>query len=350
MRILIVGYFGYENGQIDGQTIKTRSVYELISTALPECTLDYYDTQAFQNNKVSILSLLKALWYTDVLVYLPGLRNLTLLFPIIHLICRLRAISMVNIVVGGWLAEFLSARPNFQSKFKSFDSILVETRGLENILQEKFNLTNVKQFPNFRIQDFTPKPVASETFRIVFMARVTMLKGIKSLLDYAEYILQQKEGVLRPMIIDFYGPIDSEIKEWFLEEIAKYQFVSYKGVTEPSLVHEVLQNYDVLVLPTKYPGEGFPGTVVDAYISGIPVIVSEWKYLPEAVLPGKTGFIYSLDRPFDLFNYLNLLSKDHALLSLMKKHAIESSRDYSKEKALTILVPILNKIKEKKPQ
>lgn len=54
---------------------------------------------------------------------------------------------------------------------------------------------------------------------------------------------------------------------------------------------EVLKNYDALLFPTYYEGEGFAGTIIDAFAAGLPVIASDWKYNSEIIKQGITGVI-----------------------------------------------------------
>ena len=84
-------------------------------------------------------------------------------------------------------------------------------------------------------------------------------------------------------------------KDVFFNKIKNITMLNYLGVVQPTDVYSTFSNYDLSVLPTKYPGEGFPGTVLDSYISAVPVIVSNWRHLPEFVKHGKTGFIFNLD-------------------------------------------------------
>ena len=41
--------------------------------------------------------------------------------------------------------------------------------------------------------------------------------------------------------------------------------VIYKGAVQPQDIYNVLSASDVLVLPTYYPGEGYPGIIIEAY-------------------------------------------------------------------------------------
>ena len=93
----------------------------------------------------------------------------------------------------------------------------------------------------------------------------------------------------------------------------------------------VLSEYDALVLLTRYEGEGFSGSILDAYISGIPVLVTDWLFLPEFVDEGETGFVV---KDVDQFiEKVKLLANDKVLLKAMKQNAVAKSQEFSAEKA-----------------
>ena len=49
-KILVLGYFGLQTNQLDGQTVKTRDLYRLVSQEFDN--VEYYDTEDFKINKL----------------------------------------------------------------------------------------------------------------------------------------------------------------------------------------------------------------------------------------------------------------------------------------------------------
>ena len=81
-----------------------------------------------------------------------------------------------------------------------------------------------------------------------------------------------------------------------------------------------LINYDVMLLPTEIYTEGFPGSILDAYIAGIPVIATEWKHSHEFIDDKFTGFIVPFGDCQNEFNDKILtLYNDRELLLQMKQ-------------------------------
>ena len=54
-----------------------------------------------------------------------------------------------------------------------------------------------------------------------------------------------------------------------------------------------LTSFDVFVLPSRY--EGFPLSIVEAMLAGVPVVSTDVGSVPEAVLPGRTGLLVQPD-------------------------------------------------------
>lgn len=62
-------------------------------------------------------------------------------------------------------------------------------------------------------------------------------------------------------------------------------YIRYGGSVPFDKSVNVLKDYFALLFPTYYEGEGFAGTLIDAYSAGAPVIVIafDWKYNSELV-------------------------------------------------------------------
>lgn len=320
-RILVLGYFGYLTNQLDGQTVKTRDVYRLAKEQSREYSVDYFDTQDLKKNKLLIFRMFWKVIHCDTLFYLPAQNNLKVFFPIIFVFSRLFRFKIHYFVVGGWLREYLTNRPMHRCMLRRIDGIHAETKRLKDELEEYYSFKNVDIFPNFRFFDFEPKYSESNKLRIVFMARVMKQKGIDWIFKLAEHIATNK--LQEKYSITFYGPETEEDKEYFENNVAKYEFVEYLGSLQPKEIYETLSQYDVMLLPTHFYTEGLPGSVVDAYISGIPVIVTEWKHSHEFVDDGKSGFIVPFENgKQQMIDRVISLEKDRNLLRSMKANAL----------------------------
>lgn len=167
------------------------------------------------------------------------------------------------------------------------------------------------------------------------MARMNQKKGLDTIFEFGDYL--NKIGENR-VLFDFYGPLAIGEENWISNNIAKYPFMKYVCTLQPNEIYSVLNQYDVMLLPTHYFTEGFPGSILDAYISGIPVIVTEWEYAHEFVDDNHSGFIVPFFNPLnDIIRKIDILLNEPDLLFDMKLNAIEKSKQYSSIVAWRIL-------------
>lgn len=325
--ILVLGYFGYVTNQLDGQTVKTRDIRRLLEEQ-DAGEVDFYDTQQFRVSKMSIFSMFAKVCRCDSLVYLPAHGNLKYIFPVIFLLSKIFGVKIDYFVVGGWLSEYLKNLPLHRRMLHHIKGIHVETQKLRTDLERNYGLKNVDIFPNFRFFDFTPDRKDSSRLRLVFMARINKMKGLDWIFNLAEYISKHK--LQSDISITFYGPIYPEDEEYFRTEVEQYDFVEYKGALQPEDIYPTISQYDVMLLPTHYYTEGLPGSVVDAYISGVPVIVTEWKHAHEFVDDGKSGFIIPFENGEDeLIEKVLYLRNNPGVLSELQEYALKKREEFT---------------------
>ena len=335
--ICILGAFGFRSTSFDGQTIKTRNLLSLLQKE--KINVNFFDTQDFKYNKLSIIKMFWIIMRCKVLYYLPAQNNLQYLFPAIFWVSKLFHTKIHYFVVGGWLAEFLKDKPHHSKKLAKIAGIHSETEFLKSTLEREYGFNNVDVFPNFRITDFKPNTYHEDgKLHLVFMARILKMKGLDLVFLLGDSII--KQGLEDQITIDFYGPQqndDDDIK-FFNQNIIKYSFMKYYGPLEPSDINITLEKYDAMLLPTHFYTEGLPGSILDAYISGIPVIVTKWKHATEFVENGETGIIIPFeDNGNALSDAVMHLFNNPVLLEKMKEKARNKWHEFSSEKAWDLL-------------
>lgn len=335
--ICVLGAFGFRFPSYDGQTIKTQNLLTLLQDK--GVNVGYFDTQDFKVNKLSVLRMGWKVMTCKMLYYLPAQNNLTYLFPIIYWLSRVFHTRIHYFVVGGWLVELLADKPRHRRKLSKITGIHCETQFMKSTLEKEYGFNNVDVFPNFRINDFHPKAHHEENkLRLVFMARIIKMKGLDLMFELENKIIER--GLQEQISIDFYGPQqnDDGDVEYFNINLAKYPYMNYYGPLVPEDIYTTLEKYDVMLLPTHFYTEGLPGSILDAYISGIPVIVTKWKHATEFVDDGKSGIIIPFeDDGSALFAAVIRLFEDTALLNQMKGFAQEKWHEFSSEKAWELI-------------
>ena len=345
LRILVLGYFANTTKRLDGQIAKTKEIYNLISIHNKDkWQLDCFDTELFKYKKWAVIILFLKLLLCDRLIYLPGQNNLRKFGKLLYYYQRLRNFSVIYIGIGGWLVDFLVQNPSYVKIFRRYTSIMVENSSVVENLKSVYNFTNAICVPNFRIHNYIPQLNNSNArkFRIVFMSRIMRDKGIDTVFAIIENL--KEYGFLEKVELMFYGPLSKKKEEqlYFEENLAKYNNVQYGGVLQMNDIYITLNKYDVMLFPSRYEGEGFPGAILDAFISGIPVIASNWKYNSSIIQSGYNGIICSHNDIQEYIDALKILMLDKEILLKMKVNAYESSQKYSSDEVWKELSLLLN--------
>lgn len=197
-------------------------------------------------------------------------------------------------VVGGSLHIRIKNSVYDIDNYRDLKAIYVQGQSMVAVMNE-LGLNNVFFVPNSKYIDFVPKkPIKQdEVTHFVFLSRIEEYKGCDDIIKCVD-ILNDK-GYRGKYDITFYGKTTDELdySEKFQKEVDEHSEVSYKGLLNlrDTSNYEELASYDVMLFPTYWMGEGFPGAIVDAYIAGLPVIASDWNLNREVVEEGKTGWI-----------------------------------------------------------
>ena len=99
--------------------------------------------------------------------------------------------------------------------------------------------------------------------------------------------------------------------------------------------YDLLSSYHVMLFPTYWKGEGFPGVLIDAFISGLPVIATDWAYNKEIVNHGETGFIIPTRDSEALTKVANNCIKNQEELLVMRAKSQQHAMDFDTRKILT---------------
>ena len=195
-------------------------------------------------------------------------------------------------VVGGNLAQRVKDGVYKIKILQHLRKIIVQGKSMVADLNQ-IGLNNVIYIPNSKPITFTPKieqKKDGEKYRFVFLSRVNPYKGIKEIIE-AVNLLNEK-GLRDQYVVDFYGSIDILYKNEFEQLISTYENIEYKGYLNllNSEGYKILSEYDVMLFPTYWEGEGFPGIVIDANIAGLPIIATDWNLNSEVIKDKETGY------------------------------------------------------------
>ena len=244
--------------------------------------------------------------------------------PLIWLICKVRHRPLVVRVFGGDFNAKYVLLPRLKKKIVEYsilkaDMLLLQTRELVRCFSD---VSNVRWFPTTRNMPSRVRPTRKKCRRLVFVGQLRKEKGIQEIVDASKLFL---EGVS----VTIFGPKMVGLDITF----DKIQNIEYAGVIEPDTVPIILQNYDMLLFPSYYEGEGYPGIVIEALQLGLPVISTNWKALPEIIEDGKSGLLVKPRSVTDLVNAVNTVVRDDKLFMRLTRGACERGEVFRSSKA-----------------
>ena len=91
---------------------------------------------------------------------------------------------------------------------------------------------------------------------------------------------------------------------------------------------DTLKYYFALLFPTRYYTEGVPGTIIDAYAAGLPVIASKWESFNDVIDQDVTGYGYRFADVEELTDLLTRIAKDPEMVTSLKKNCIDKAKYY----------------------
>ena len=112
-----------------------------------------------------------------------------------------------------------------------------------------------------------------------------------------------------------------------LKELKNVKYEGFLNLTNVSGYCK-LSSFDVMLFPSYWAGEGFPGVVIDAYIAGIPIIASDWNLNKEVVNDGKTGYIIKTKDVQLLYDAMLSFIKGEVNLKEMRKYCAKYAYNY----------------------
>jgi glycosyltransferase involved in cell wall biosynthesis len=342
LSVLVCGNYGYRTCQIDGQTIKTRVLKEAFVEAMGEAHVREADSSTVSRFPIRFLcEVRKGFMECSQVVMLPGRRGLQMFLPLFLHWKRKWNRPLQYVVIGGWLPDLLGKKAWLRHRCAQLDGIYVETTAMAEALSG-LGLRNVRVLPNFRKFNRNLKREYAPTvtpLKLVFYSRVIREKGVEEAIAAVQR-LNATYGTEPRAVLDVYGPVPDCYRLELQRLLLQSQHVYYRGVLAPGNACDTLQAYDLMLFPTYYEGEGFPGALVDACISGLPVIASDWKYNRGIVKEGRTGVLARVHSVEDLVAHMETFIAYPARILAMRQHCLEEAKHYHVEQAVERLLGI----------
>ena len=251
--------------------------------------------------------------------------------PLVTWIAKLLGKSCSLRIFGGNLDTFLASRNSleklmFKAALSNVQAIFLQTKRLASDFEIKGKthwLPTCREAARGGIKNPFKR-------RFVYFGHIRKEKGIHDILAASQLIGAEYR-------IDFYGQLIGVTH-------AEFNGVTccYMGVLKREEVQQAISEYDVLLLPSYWRGEGYPGVIVEAFSVGVPVVVSNLKNLVEMVTDGDNGFIVPAKDPKSLADAM--MKFDENNYPDFSANARKSFAHYDCEKVYGNYIEILREI------
>ena len=247
--------------------------------------------------------------------------------------------SLHYVVVGGWLIHFLKKHPFIGACLKKFTGIYVETIVMKHA-REELGFENIILMPNFKpLTPVAPEQLTEQNqapFRFCTFSRVMKEKGIDDAVDAVRAVNARFGKSM--CTLDIFGQIDPGQVEWF-ENLQKTfpTEIRYCGVINYEQSVEVLKDYFALLFPTEFFTEGVPGTIIDAYAAGVPVVAAKWESFADVIDDGVTGIGYPFGKQACLKEVIATIVNHPEIANGMKANCLQKADRYLLDNVIDIL-------------
>lgn len=264
--------------------------------------------------------------------FLGNMRDLIIYF----LIRRSLGVTYIHMLGGAGMKEILSGT-GWQKKINSYfmkklAGVIVEGPVNYETFEKVIPKEKIHIVPNFA-EDFlfaTDEEINKkfdnlETIQILYLSNLIPGKGYDELVD-AYLSLSKKEQT--KIVLKFVGGFESqESEQAFTEKIKNSSNINYLGkFIDGEEKRELYCKSHVFCLPTYYPFEGQPISILEAYATGCVVITSNHSGIPFIFKDKENGFIVEKKSILSLSNALKQLT--------LQKHGLKKIAFHNRDVAL----------------
>lgn len=181
------------------------------------------------------------------------------------------------------------------------------------------NFATDESFLNYN--ELKTKRTHNGNISIVYLSNLIKSKGYIDLLD--AYLLLDKSH-RESIVIHFAGGFeDEEQKKEFLNKIEPLSNIHYHGVVKGNAKRELFATSDIFCLPTYYPYEGQPISILEAYAAGCTVLTTDHSGIFDVFTPGINGMEVERNDPESIRDAIVTLGESNLLL---RKYSVTNAR------------------------
>ena len=318
-----INLFGSLPPPIGGTTVAlSELIYAMESKGLELEVTNLSNFKSMRKIPLLLINIIKVVRNTDIVTIHVAINKLLYFGTLLRVLCFMfRKPYIVRRFGGICISELPWYKRIFLTYvYRGASTVLCETKGQ---LKEARKMSKTALwFPNARHSLPDVKIKDNMLKKFVYISQIKKDKGVFELLNCFKKLSAMNSGI----VLEYYGPLFDGIKESDLVS----DFSSYCGVLEPDKVSNVLIDADVLVLPTYYSGEGYPGIIIESLMTATPVITTQWKAIPE-IVDSSCSLLVEPQNLNDLFEKMQMLIRESKHLNKLRFGAHQMSKKYTIE-------------------
>ena len=296
-RIVFIGCIGSKE-QFAGELTKNKIIIEKLSEYCDNNKKQLTCIDTYRSNH-SLIKKIKVIFKVIYFIFFSINSQFVISTSPVNIYSLLRGFNIcpfhhdiTYMAVGGVLGRLLLEHKFDSKRFRKIKRITVEG----NLIKEQLNkcgFSNVIVTGNHKHINKLPKIEKYNDSKIHFMffSRITKIKGCDLIIECIKEL--NDTGYKDKYQVDFYGKVLDTYHSTFTSFVESTPNVYYKGTVDLSDFNSymILAKYHYMLFPTIFSEEGFPGVIIDSYISGVPIIASDWNLNTEYIINGYTGII-----------------------------------------------------------
>ena len=327
-KVLMITCLNTSKEKFDGERIKCTLIYNSLKkfTDLDVINLSVY--KVINTIKIFFKALFLEKKYEYVVISKDA-HGANIIQKILRL-GRYPSSRIVYFEIGPFLYDRILNGSIKKETFINDKLIVVETNSMKEELKE-VGFERIGVFPNFKPicrVPFNEQKYPKEVLKLVYLSRIEEPKGIYDLINCLSVLNKDKTM----FILDVYGRPQNAEEEKKIKDLSnKYKFVRFLGMLEVGSEgsYKQLSQYDLHVFPTKYR-EGFPGSIIDFFIAGVPTLSSSFARAHE-ILTENDSIVFKQGDNNALQEKLVFIYNNQNKLNELRKNSFSRREQYSVE-------------------
>lgn len=337
-KIGIWGQFGGGKQVADGQAVKTIIFAEELRKKYGADKVFTVDTNNWRKHPFRLFfNTLKMNAKCENVCILPADNGFKVCVPLLNFTNAFFHRTMYYVVIGGFLPALLKREPKYLKMLKKYKAHFPETENLKKDMEDA-GLENVHVLHNLKrlntLSADSVQPCREKEVKVCTFARITATKGVAYAIEAVKLANEKLGG--NYIKLDMYGICPPSYQPTYDKLLAENgDFVTYGGVVNFNKTTETLKDYFAMLFPTYYHGEGFPGTVIDAYNAALPMIATRWNYNADVIEDGVNGILVPIKDAEAMCNALLELYNDRDRAYEIAMNNLNSAEQYAPDRVLT---------------